>query len=203
MSRPVSRPSRPDSAGTARPLIPTMRDRMVAGQPYVVDGTVRSALARGQERVARFNAAPVDDVEGRRTLLAELVGTLGEGVEVRSPLHVDLGSNLHLGEGTVVNANLVALDRAPIRVGRGVQIGPNVQLLTPVHPLDLTKRQEGWEGAAPVTIGDHVVLGGAVVVCPGVTIGSGTVVGAGSVVASDLPEGVLAVGNPAKVIRQL
>lgn len=192
-----------DPRSTPTPLIPTMRDRMVAGRPYVVDGTVRAALARGQERVARFNAAPVDDDEGRRTLLAEVVGSLGDGVEVRSPLHVDVGTNLHLGDGTVVNANLVALDRAPIRVGAGVQVGPNVQLLTPVHPLDVEKRRDGWEGAAPVTIGDHVVLGAGVIVCPGVIIGDHTVVGAGSVVTTDLPADVLAVGNPAKVIRQL
>lgn len=188
---------------TSAPLIPTMRDRMMGGQPYVVDGTVRSALARGQERVARFNAAAGQDAETRRALLADVVGTLGEGVEVRAPLHVDVGTNLHLGEGTFVNANLVALDRAPIRVGQGVQVGPDVQLLTPVHPLDVEKRRDGWEGAAAVTIGDHVVLGGGVIVCPGVTIGENTVVGAGAVVTADLPANVLAVGNPAKVIRHL
>lgn len=187
----------------ARPLIPTMRDRMTAGQPYVVDGTVRTALARGQERVARFNATPPGDVETRQSLLTELLGTLGNGVEVRTPLHVDVGSNLHLGDGTVVNANLVALDRASIRLGARVQVGPNVQLVTVVHPLDVAKRRERWEGAAPITVGDDVVLGPGVVVCPGVTIGAGTVVGAGAVVATDLPEGVLAVGNPATVIRQL
>ncbi|WP_275403758.1 sugar O-acetyltransferase [Nocardioides jishulii] len=188
---------------TAAPLIPTMRDRMVAGQPYVVDGTVRVALARGQERADLFNETTGEDPETRRALLRDLLGSLGEGVEVRGPVHVDVGRNLHLGARTFVNANLVALDRAPIRVGEGVQIGPNVQLLTPVHPLDPAKRRDGWEGAEPVTIGDNVVLGGGVTVCPGVTIGDDTVVGAGSVVASDLPAGVLAVGNPAKVIRQL
>lgn len=192
-----------DHPSESLPLIPTMRDRMMAGQPYVVDGTVRRALADGQHRATRFNAAVERDAETRSTLLADLVGSLGDDVEVRSPLHVDIGSNLHLGEGTVVNTNLVALDRAPIRVGRRVQIGPNVQLLTPVHPLDIEKRRDGWEGASAVTIGDHVVLGGGVIVCPGVTIGENTVVGAGSVVTTDLPANTVAVGNPAKVIRQL
>lgn len=186
----------------APPLIPTMRDRMVGGQPYVVDGTVRVALIRGQERADLFNDSTGEDAETRRALLEDLLGSVGEGVEVRGPIHVDIGRNIHLGARTLVNANLVALDRAPIRVGAGVQIGANVQLVTPVHPLDAEKRREGWEGAAPVTIGDNVVLGGGVIVCPGVTIGNDTVVGAGSVVASDLPAGVLAVGNPAKVIRQ-
>lgn len=192
-----------DPHASSAPLIPTMRDRMMAGRPYVVDGTVRAALARGQERAARFNAAAGEDAASRRGLLAELVGTLGDGVEVRGPLQVDVGTNLHLGAGTFVNANVVALDRAPIRIGRGVQIGPGVQLLTPVHPLDVEKRREGWEGASAVLIGDHVVLGAGVIVCPGVTIGENAVVGAGAVVTTDLPANVLAVGNPAKVIRQL
>ena len=185
------------------PLIPTMRDRLAAGKPYVADGSVQVELGRGQERAERYNASSATDTESRRALLVEMLGSVGEGVEVRPPLHVDFGSQVHIGARTVVNANLVALDRAPIRIGADVRIGPNVQLLTAVHPLAAATRLERWEGAAPVTIGDNVVLGGGVIVCPGVSIGRDTVVGAGSVVASDLPAGVLAVGNPAKVIRQL
>jgi maltose O-acetyltransferase len=97
----------------------------------------------------------------------------------------------------------VFLDAAPITVGADVQIGPNVQLLTPTHELDAERRRAGWEKALPVTIGDNVWLGGGVIVCPGVTIGANTVVGAGSVVTRDLPPGVLAVGNPARVVREL
>jgi maltose O-acetyltransferase len=84
-----------------------------------------------------------------------------------------------------------------------VQIGPNVQLLTPTHPLDPEPRRAKWEGAQPITIGDNVWLGGGVIVCPGVTIGADTVVGAGAVVTRDLPARVLAVGNPARVVREL
>lgn len=194
----------PDPAQSShRPLIPTMRDRMAAGQPYVVDGTVRVEIDRGQERAARFNAAAAADADTRRTLLVDLLGSVGEEVEVRAPVHVELGTQVHIGDRTTVNANLVASDRARIRIGADVRIGPNVQLLTSVHPLDAANRLARWEGAAPVTIGDNVVLGGGVIVCPGVNIGGDTVVAAGSVVVSDLPAGVLAVGNPAKVIRQL
>jgi maltose O-acetyltransferase len=82
-------------------------------------------------------------------------------------------------------------------------MGPQVQLLTPTHPLDPEERLARWESAKPITIGDNVWLGGGVVVCPGVTIGADTVVGAGAVVTRDLPEGVVAVGNPARVIRSV
>jgi maltose O-acetyltransferase len=97
----------------------------------------------------------------------------------------------------------VCLDVATVTIGDDVQIGPNVQLLTPTHPLDPGPRRDKWEAAQPIVIGDNVWLGGGVIVCPGVTIGADTVVGAGSVVVRDLPAGVVAVGSPARVVREL
>jgi maltose O-acetyltransferase len=102
-----------------------------------------------------------------------------------------------------VNFNFVALDVAKITIGEDVQIGPGVQLLTPTHPLEAEPRRKKYEAAKPITIGNNVWLGGGVIVCPGVTIGDNTVVGAGAVVTKDLPANVLAVGNPARVVRQL
>ena len=97
----------------------------------------------------------------------------------------------------------MALDVAPITIGDDVQIGPNVQLLTPTHPLEAGPRRDKWEAAAPIVIGDNVWLGGGVIVLPGVTIGADTVVGAGAVVTRDLPAACSRVGNPARVVRQL
>ena len=97
----------------------------------------------------------------------------------------------------------MALDVVEIRIGAHCQIGPNVQLLTPVHPLEPTPRACSLEAADPITIGDNVWLGGGVIVCPGVTIGDNCVIGAGSVVTKDIPADSLAVGNPARVLRQL
>ena len=97
----------------------------------------------------------------------------------------------------------MCLDVARVTIGDDVQIGPNVQLLTPTHPVEPGPRREKWEAARPIVIGDNVWLGGGVIVCPGVTIGPNTVVGAGAVVTRDLPADVVAVGNPARVIRQL
>lgn len=181
----------------------TMRERMFAGEEYVADDSLAELAAEAEERAYAFNMSRPGDKEERRRLLAELLGSVGEGVEIRPPLRVDYGTRITVGDRTFANFGLVALDVAPITIGADVQIGPNVQLLTPTHPLDAGRRREKWESAAPITIHDNVWLGGGVVVCPGVTIGENTVVGAGAVVVNDLPADVLAVGNPARVVRQL
>ena len=98
---------------------------------------------------------------------------------------------------------LTALDVAPITIGDDCQIGPHVQLLTPTHPVEPQPRRDKLEAAKPITIGDNVWLGGGVVVCPGVTIGDNAVIGAGSVVTRDIPANVVAVGNPARVVREI
>lgn len=102
-----------------------------------------------------------------------------------------------------MNFGAILLDVARIRIGADVQLGPNVQLLTATHPLEPEPRRAKWESGKPITIGDNVWLGGGVIVCPGVTIGENTVVGAGAVVVRDLPANVVAVGNPARVVREL
>lgn len=179
----------------------SMLDRMRAGELYQADDPAISALATAaHERMAAYNASSPGDPATRRTLLERLVGGLGEGSEIRPPFYVDYGTHITVGARCFANYGLVALDVAPITIGDDVQIGPNVQLLTPTHPVEPGPRREKWEAAKPITIGDNVWLGGGVIVLPGVTIGADTVVGAGAVVTRDLPAGVLAVGNPAKVI---
>ena len=128
---------------------------------------------------------------------------LGAGAILLPPVRVDYGENVLVGEGTFANYGLTALDVAPITIGAHCQIGPNVQLLTPVHPLEPTPRKVGLESADPIVIGNNVWLGGGVIVCPGVTIGDDCVIGAGSVVTRDIPPASLAVGSPARVIRTL
>ncbi|MFG3499242.1 sugar O-acetyltransferase [Streptomyces sp. NPDC047928] len=178
--------------------------RMLAGDWYLPDDP---ELAADTERrfalCAAYNANGGAPAADRTRILTELLGSLGEGVRVRPPFQCDFGYHIGIGARTFVNVNAVFLDAAPITIGEDAQIGPNVQLLTPTHELDAGRRRAGWEKAEPVTIGDNVWLGGGVIVCPGVTIGADTVVGAGSVVTKDLPPGVLAVGNPARVIRTL
>lgn len=181
----------------------TQKERMLAGQLYRADDPeLQSDLERAENLTVAFNATPVN-TESRMKALGELLGSVGEGAYVRPPLAVDYGYRISLGAHTFVGTGAVMLDVAPITIGEHTQIGPGVQLLTPTHPLDPIQRKEGWESAEPITIGDNVWLGGGVIVCPGVSIGDDTVVGAGSVVAKDLPQGVVAVGNPARVVKNL
>jgi len=181
----------------------TNYERMLAGDLYVADDpAIEAAVQRGMRLTAAYHRAVLDDDGTAAAILADLLGSVGEGVWVKPPLYVDLGSNIHLGARTFVNSGLTALDVAAITVGDDCLIGPNVQLLTPTHPVDPQPRRDKLEAAQPITLGDNVWLGGGVVVCPGVTIGDNTVVGAGSVVTRDLPANVVAVGNPARVIRE-
>ncbi|MDQ0425038.1 sugar O-acetyltransferase [Cellulomonas iranensis] len=183
----------------------TNRERMLAGDLYIADDPENERLARRAFALADacYRATVAGDDEAARQALTELLGSLGEGAYVKPPLAVDYGENVHVGARTFVNSNLTALDVARITIGEDCQIGPNVQLLTPTHPVDPQPRRDKLEAALPIVLGDNVWLGGGVIVCPGVTIGDNTVVGAGSVVVRDLPANVVAVGNPARVVREI
>ena len=177
---------------------------MLAGDLYVADDPElvrRAERARGLAHA--YGVASVERPDEAPGILSELLGELGEDVVVRAPLYVDYGFNIAIGPRTFVNHGLTALDVAAIRIGADCQIGPQVQLLTPTHPIEPGPRRDKLEAAAPITIGDNVWLGGGVIVCPGVSIGDDTVVGAGAVVTRDLPARVVAVGNPARVVRRI
>jgi maltose O-acetyltransferase len=182
----------------------SMTERMRAGDLYIADDPeIAEAAHTSHDLVGAYNATTSGQEPLRRALLADLLGSVGEDTVIRPPLYVDYGSNIRIGARCFANFGLTALDVAPITIGDDVQIGPHVQLLTPTHPVDPDLRRDKWEAARPITIGDNVWLGGGVVVCPGVTIGDNTVVGAGAVVTRDLPADVVAVGNPARVIKHL
>ena len=182
----------------------TMRERMLAGEAYIADDPVLGEESRRAQGLAhRVNTMDPNDHDGRRRLLTELFGGFGEGSEVRPPLQCDYGYQTTIGAQTFVNWGAIFLDVATITIGDDVQVGPYVQLLTATHPLEPGPRRDKWEAAEPIVIGDNVWLGGGVIVCPGVTIGADTVVGAGSVVTRDLPAGVIAVGSPARVVREV
>jgi maltose O-acetyltransferase len=156
---------------------------------------------RCQSLLDRFNASAEEE---RPAILGELLGGIGEGSWIMPRFQCDYGSNIRLGSNSFLNYDAILMDCAEITIGDDVSIGPRAQLLTALHPLDDHElRRERWERAEPITIGDNVWFGGGVIVCAGVTVGENTVVGAGSVVTRDLPSGVLAAGNPARVIRAL
>jgi len=176
---------------------------MLAGDPYIAAGDPELAAdsLRARLLVGQFNRSPAGAAADRRRILEELLGAFGSDSEIRPPFLCDYGYQIHVGARTFANFGLVALDVARITIGDDVQIGPNVQLLTPTHPVDAKARREKLEGGAPITIGDNVWLGGGAIVLPGVGIGHDTAVGAGAVVTRDLPAGVVATGNPARVTR--
>ncbi|MCC8450015.1 sugar O-acetyltransferase [Streptomyces rochei] len=182
----------------------TQLERMRAGDLYIADDP---EIARMQQRAvrlaARYQAAYAQDPDAARPVLEELLGSLGAEAHVRPPLYVDYGSNITIGARTFVNYNLTALDVAAVTIGEDCQIGPNVQLLTPTHPVEPGPRRDKLEAARPITVGDNVWLGGGVIVLPGVTIGDNSVIGAGAVVTKDVPANVVAVGNPARPVRKV
>lgn len=182
----------------------TNRERMLAGDPYIADDPeLLRESNRAEILCAAFNRTQADDAASRDRIIRDLFGSVGEGVVVRPPMQCDLGYQIHIGARTFINIGLVALDIGRITIGEDAQIGPNVQLLTATHPIEPEPRRAKWESARPIAIGDNVWLGGGVIVCPGVRIGENTVVGAGAVVARDLPPNVVAVGNPARVVRTI
>ena len=177
---------------------------MLRGELYKADDPELTAdHARAQELLERYNATRHTDQDERAELLRDLLGEVGNGVVVKPPFRCDYGSQISIGPGTFVNYGCVILDVVPVRIGAACQIATGVQLLAATHPIDPEPRRVGWEYGKPITIGDNVWLGGGVIVCPGVTIGDDTVVGAGAVVTRDLPAGVVAAGNPARVLRTI
>ncbi|WP_157156634.1 MULTISPECIES: sugar O-acetyltransferase [unclassified Diaminobutyricimonas] len=182
----------------------TNRERMLAGDLYIADDPVAMEESRrGMQLAKRYSDVFLDDPANAKEILKEMLGSVGENVYIRGPIYVDYGKYISIGDGTFINFNFTALDVAPITIGRDCQFGPNVQLLTPTHPLDPQPRRDKLEAAKPIVIEDNVWLGGAVTVLPGVRIGENSVIGAGSVVTKDVPANSVAVGNPARVIRSI
>ncbi len=180
------------------------KDKMLSGELYdPLDAQLSSQRRHARLLLKAFNDSSVDQVEERARILAELLGPTGEGLWIEPPFYCDYGSNITLGSKVYFNFNCTVLDPAPVRIGSHVLFGPSVQIYTATHPMNAATRRTGLESARPIEIGSDVWIGGGAIVCPGVRIGSGSVIGAGSVVIRDVPEGVLAAGNPCRVIRAL
>jgi maltose O-acetyltransferase len=180
------------------------RERMLRGELYVAsDPELVAMRVRARRLARRFNDADPGDDAARAAALGALLGSVGRDAWVEAPFHCDYGVHTALGDGAFVNMGAVFLDCAEIAVGAQAQLGPGVQLLTADHPRDARTRAAGAEFARPIAVGERAWLGGGVIVCPGVTIGADSIVGAGSVVLRDVPAGVVAAGNPCRVVRTL
>lgn len=177
---------------------------MLEGRLYKADDALLTReRKRAQQLVFRFNATGPQETERRQRLARTLLPCAHASVYIEPPFRCDYGHNIELGAGAFVNYSCVILDCAKVIIGANTLLAPKVQVYTARHPLDPEERLTGKEYASPVTIGANCWLGGGSIVCPGVTIGDNVVVGAGSVVTKDLPDNVVAVGNPCRVLRQL
>ena len=173
--------------------------RMLAGELYHPGAPdIQAELATSRTWLARYNSAFGQSSSELRKILAERLGAVGEGAQIRPPFFCDYGFNIKLGANVFLNFNCVILDVVEVVIGDGTQIGPAVQIYTADHPRDAETRRTGLEFGRPVRIGSDVWIGGGAIILPGVTIGDGAVIGAGSVVTRDVAAGVTVAGNPAR-----
>lgn len=183
----------------------TEKEKMRAGLLY--DANYDPALL--EERTAckelcyDFNHLRPGQTAEQTALMKKLLGKTKGPFCILAPFWCDYGYNIEIGENFFANHNCVILDGARVTFGDNVFIAPNCGFYTAGHPIDAERRNQGLEYALPITVGDNVWIGGGVQVMPGVTIGSNTVIGGGSVVTGDIPPGVVAAGNPCRVIRPI
>jgi maltose O-acetyltransferase len=181
----------------------TEREKMLAGQLYdPLDPELCRDRQLCRDLCKRLNDSHEDQQVERRRILAQLFGAETDAW-VQPPFFCDYGRNIRLGKKVFFNCNCVVLDVMQVTIGDNVLFGPSVQIYAATHPIEAEIRRQWLEFAKPVSIASDVWVGGGAIICPGVTIGARTVIGAGSVVTRDIPENVLAAGNPCKPIRNL
>ena len=156
-----------------------------------------------KELVFQFNALHPSKIREREDLIRKLFGSTGEKFFIEPPFRCDYGYNINIGNNFYSNYNLIILDCAKVVFGDNVLIGPNVGIYPAGHPVHPDLRNQEYEFALPVTIGNNVWIGGSVVINPGITIGDNSVIGSGSVVTKNIPANVVAAGNPCKVLRAI
>lgn len=182
----------------------TEKEKMLTGKLYFAgEEELAQMHMDAMTKCHKLNLLDPRDMVSASELLSSLIGSMGNQGHITSPFYCDYGCHIHIGDYFYSNYNLTILDCAPVTIGNHVMIGPNVGIYTAGHPIDFELREQELEYAFPVTIGDHVWIGGNVCIMPDVTIGNNVVIGAGSVVTKNIPDNVIAVGNPCKVLREI
>lgn len=177
--------------------------RMVAGALYNANLENPELHRNAVRKAMEYNNTTPDELEKRREIIKNLFGSTKDHFYLEPSIKMDYGFNIHIGDYFYANFDCVFLDVAPIVFGDHVYVAPRCCFYTAGHPIDAEVRNEDLEYGYPIRVGSNVWFGGSVVVNPGVTIGSNVVIGSGSVVTKDIPDGVVACGNPCKVIRQI
>ena len=182
-----------------------MKKKLHTGELYLPgDDEIMKEQLDCLEKLYDFNATRPHELEMRAKMLKDMFAEIGDGCYIEPPLHSNWGGHhVHFGKNVYANFNLTLVDDTHIYVGDYTMLGPNVVIATAGHPILPELREQGYQYNAPVRIGKNCWLGAGVIVLPGITIGDNVVVGAGSVVTKDLPSGVVAVGNPCKILREI
>ena len=181
----------------------TEKERMLNGKLYCPFKVGDNTWEKSRVVLEEFNTMSWKREKERMELLKGIFGHLEDDAVIVPPFYCDKGTQIYIGKHFYANTGLLILDEADVRIGDHVFIAPRVCIYTASHPIDAGVRRKDLEVAKGVTIGDDVLIGGNVVINPGVTIGSGVVIGSGSVVTKDIPSGVIAAGNPCRVIREI
>ncbi|MEO7768730.1 MAG: sugar O-acetyltransferase [Ferruginibacter sp.] len=181
----------------------TEYQKMLTGELYdASESELMEMRIKARVLMQKYNQT-IYDKGNRMEILKQLLGKTGSNIDIQTPFYCDYGCHIETGNNFFANFNCVLLDCNYILFGNNVFLGPNVQIYTCHHPVIAAERIKGPELASPITIGDNVWIGGGAIICPGITIGQNTTIGAGSIVVRDIPENVIAAGNPCKVIRKL
>ena len=183
----------------------TQYERMVKGLIYdPADSEILEEQMSFQDRLWEFNQLRPSDYDKKQKYMREVFASCGENCYIELPFRANWGGHhLNLGSNVYVNSNLMIVDDGNIYVGDKVMFGPNVTIATANHPIDPELRARGLQYNKDVHIGENAWIGAGVVIVPGVHIGKNTVIGAGSIVTKDIPDNVVAVGNPCKVLREI
>ena len=183
----------------------TEREKIHSGEIYwPSDNSIMEEQLGYVDKLMQYNQLPHVPMIMREQMLPELFAEVGEGCYVESPFRANWGGHhVHLGSNVYINFGASFVDDTHIYIGSNTMLGPNVTIATAGHPIDPELRSRGLQYNMPVRIGRNCWLGAGVIVMPGVTIGDNTVIGAGSVVTKDIPSGVVAVGNPCRVLREV
>ncbi|NBJ93788.1 sugar O-acetyltransferase [Parablautia muri] len=183
----------------------TEKEKCAAGMLY--DANYDEALIQERQICKdicfEYNNTKPSELRDKKKILKKLFGKTKGEFTIQAPFWCDYGYNIELGENFYANHNLMILDGAKVTFGDNVFITPDCGFHTAGHPIDAERRNKGLEYAYPIRVGDNVWIGAGVQVLPGVTIGNHVVIGAGSVVTKDIPDHVIAVGNPCKVLRAI
>lgn len=177
-------------------------ERRDLGLPYISDSEVFEEHKKARVLTQKLNTVDRSDFDAIGKIVKELLGKSDEAF-INPPFYCDYGTHIEVGKNFFANYNCTILDVAKVTIGENCQLAPNVAIYTAGHPVHPDTRNSGYEYGISVTIGDNVWIGGNSVICPGVRIGSNTVIGAGSVVTKDIPDWVIAAGNPCRVIREI